>query len=74
MVGADPDEVDFHSEGWWKNHSWTKQQQEEFTTWLQEHFKKKKNREGVVTCCFNKAERERAAREFVFNYGWVIKD
>ena len=58
---------------WFREYSWSKGEEEEFKKWLIKYLVK--NWKGVVAVHTqpNKRIREKAANEFIFNYGWKIK-
>ena len=76
MVNVKFDEIDFKSSDWYLKHEWSKEQQDEFSEWLQKYLKDGKIawRELTNMSSSNKKNRKRFANEFIFQYGWKQKD
>lgn len=53
-------------EGWYTEHTWAKEQEEEFTQWLTQLLAKKKR--------LGKTRAKSEAQFFVFAYGWKRSD
>jgi hypothetical protein len=75
MVGASPDGVDFKSSGWYLEHEWDKATEESFTKWLGDYlYSNKSARQEIMSWPVkNKALCHRAAKWFVFSYGFKTK-
>lgn len=61
-IGIEFKEEIVKEEDWYLKHTWTKEQEEEFTIWLTKLIMKKKAR--------NKTRAQKEASFFVFAYGW----
>ncbi len=66
---APPKSVSYYKkENWFTKHTWTERQQEKYTEWLTKYLTK--NWKGIMDRKpSSKIVREKAARQFVFNYG-----
>ena len=63
--------------GWFLKNQWTVEQQEEYIKWLTNYlYKNKEAREEIVFTPNIKTKKwcEKAARVFVFEFGWKIKN
>lgn len=76
MVNVKFDEIDFKGSDWYLKHEWSKEQQDEFSEWLQKYLNDGKIawRELTNMNSSNKKNRKRFANEFIFQYGWKQKD
>lgn len=72
LADVEFDSVDFDEESWYCKHSWSKEQEEEFTIWLTDFMKKKENRtvSGAGSLLSNNEARIKFAESFVMHYGW----
>jgi hypothetical protein len=62
----------FKTDGWFRDHSWTLKQQEEFTDWLYDYLKKdKKAARELLGIPMSSAGLRRWCTWFTFNYGWT---
>ena len=62
-VNADFDSIDFKRTGWYLEHIWTAEQQEDFREWLIEYMKKHKRKLKIY-------KPVKAANWFILAYGW----
>lgn len=73
-VGADYSTIDFSAPEWYLKHTWTLQQEKEFTQWLSQQIKKDPDIRKTFTTTpasyLSKNTIESMARGWVFNYGW----
>lgn len=75
-VGTTIDKVDTSSKHWYETYMWTLEQQDEFIDWLSiELYKDKDLRKCFVHLRYRdtKARRVKAAKKFVYNYGWKMQ-
>ena len=72
LLWDDIDKINFKKQGWYKKYTWTEKYQEKFLEWLSEYLKK--NWQGISEYKpTNKKLRDKVAREFVMDYGCVIR-
>ena len=76
-VGVKFNEIDFSDEYWYETCSWSEDDQSDFVRWLADELMEDKNlREDLLErphhLTYDRALK--AAQEFVFNYGWKIKE
>ena len=73
-VGADYESIDFSSERWYINYSWTLQEEKQFEKWMVDYLYKsaKARREIMNHLIKRKSYLEKVAREFTFMYGWSL--
>lgn len=74
-VGADYDSVDFQKDGWYLDHTWTTEEQEDFVSWFAAFLKNTGPRTEM--CKYPQLvktteERKRFARKFISEFGWLI--
>lgn len=70
-VGVDAKTFDFKKENWFWEHEWTKEEENDFCTWLGKFLKKHKY-VGSGTK-HGKDWGEYEAEKLLFNYGWKTK-
>ena len=75
-VGADYDSADLEDPDWFRKHTWTKEEQEQFSLWLKQYLKNNKEaREELMKVpTANKRHIDKFVNMFVFNYGWMLKE
>jgi len=75
-IGINYNDIDFKSNDWYLQHSWTTEEQDDFGYWMIDYLKNnKKAREELMTRpCKNKNVLERSVSEFIFNYGWKVEN
>lgn len=74
-VGASRKNVNVKRYGWFLQHAWTRQQEDDFVGWLTDYFMKNEGarKELMGHTVLNSRKRCReAAEEFVWNYGWKV--
>jgi hypothetical protein len=61
---------------WFMKYSWTREQEDTFRKWLIEYlYQDIEARKELMSYAYkNKKSCERAANEFLFNYGWKYRD
>lgn len=64
-IGLEFKEEIVKKEGWYTEHTWTKDQEEEFTRWLTKLLMQKKR--------LSKTRARSEAQYFVFAYGWKLE-
>ena len=75
-VNADYDKIDFKSENWYIQYSWTEIEEDDFIDWLSKFLKKNKKacKALMSSRSYTKKIIKQAAEEFIWNYGWKIKE
>jgi hypothetical protein len=75
-VGADYNTIDFQKERWYIKHSWTEKDRTSFHKWLSNLvFTNKDVRNEIMERPYkNKKYADKVANEFIFNYGWQVKE
>ncbi|SRR5258708_9270161 len=79
MIGVDPNEVDFKSQSWFTEHTWSENQQDEFRQWLIDYFSVKKEGKRRLRdiarfpSLMNKQEINKLTGMFLLDYGWRCK-
>jgi hypothetical protein len=77
-VETDPAKIDFKDPKWFLGHSWTKEIEEEFTTWLGDYLHSNKEaRQEILETRWRYREKKhchKAAWQFDWNYGWKTKE
>ena len=75
-VNANYDEIDFNSDRWYLLYSWTELEEDDFIDWMIKFFQKNKKATKVLFKynTYTKKVFKQAAEEFVWNYGWKIKE
>jgi len=75
-VGADPLKIDFKKSDWYREYSWTKDDEKLFIEWLTDQlYDNKFMREKILEVPRkNKKHCRKAAEWFVFNYGWKYRE
>ena len=67
-----PDKDYFKKLGWYKDHSWTEEQERNYINWLAEFLMK--NWKGITLHKpYNKKQAMSMSIQFVSNYGWITK-
>mgnify|MGYP003349335496 CR=1 FL=1 len=73
VVGADFDTMDFQKDRWFTEYTWTEQQQDDFTKWMEKYLKKKSIAKHFTN--YTLMHRPKViAESFVSNYGWKLKE
>jgi len=72
VVDADPTEIDFNSNNWFWEYSWTAQQEKDFIAWLTGYLYDDRDarREIMEYPRKNKKSCRKVAEFFVWNHGW----
>ena len=72
VVGTDPTVIDFKEKDWFLKHTWTEEQEENFKKWFVNFLKTNSKARQQLLEHPNATKKilEKAATEFVFNYGW----
>ena len=76
-VGAEFDDVNFREDGWFRRHAWTQAEQDDFKEWLAGIlYTVASARRELLEYSSRRSKRHarKAADEFVFQYGWVMKE
>ena len=75
FVGVKYSDVDFNDPNWYCTHSWTKEQEKEFTKWLEGYIwaNKKQVAKDLAnhTCITNKKQVHQLAQEIILMWGWT---
>lgn len=72
MVGVDYKTFDFNQPNWYWQHTWTKEQEAEFITWLAQFLLKHKyTRKGKYR---GEDKPTYDAKKIVWNYGWKVSN
>ncbi len=77
IVGADRKTIDIKKDHWYKEYSWTAEQEQNFTQWLADYlFKDIKARKAIMTYSWKKNKNYclEIAELFVAWYGWKTKE
>ncbi|MHA1827792.1 MAG: hypothetical protein ACTSX6_04005 [Candidatus Heimdallarchaeaceae archaeon] len=75
-VGVRFENINFYEEGWSNKYSWTWEEEADFVRWLVDQIMRDKEvREGLLRNPTHVTENiaEKAAKEFVFEFGWRHK-
>lgn len=74
FVGANLGDIDFKSEDWYLQYSWSAEKEKEFILWLANYlYNNKEAREHICEVPIkNKKHLKKVAQMFVFNYGWKL--
>ena len=69
-------EIDFHSDNWYRQYSWTEATQNRFRKWFINYIYSMKDaqRELYDRSHMRKSDCEKYAAMFIMNYGWIIKE
>jgi len=72
VIGVDPETIDFGQHDWYMQHTWTQEQEQEFKIWLTDYIynNNEARKEILEFPRKDKKHCEKAASEFLFNYGW----
>jgi hypothetical protein len=78
IVGAKFDEIDFKDAHWYYKYSWTEKQEKDFIDWMADYLYKNKEARWEL-CEFPQSHRNKkyyrdGAGQFVWCYGWRVKD
>ncbi len=73
MVGADPEKIDFKSDNWYSQWTWTREEEEQFESWmLDELMKHKWLRDSIMEHPRkDKKHAKKCVQAWIFQYGWV---
>lgn len=76
MVGAEYEKMGFKDAKWYYKHTWTKEQEDEFTEWLADLLYRRVEARRLFHGFHYKTKRRcrEYAESFVWNYGWKIKE
>jgi len=76
VVKADYNTFDFDKDRWYIEYKWTINQQDKFKKWLSDllYSNRDVRNEIMEHPIKNKKYCDKVAVEFVFNYGWMIKE
>jgi hypothetical protein len=74
-IEKDTSEINFTANGWFKTHSWTPTQEQDFTDWLSNylHSNKKVRKEMYLILPKCKKLCRYAAEQFTLSFGWKTK-
>jgi hypothetical protein len=75
-VNVNIDDVDFQKDGWYSEHTWTREQEKDFCDWLVNEIRtNNKVRKEITTLSYRptKKSTEKAVMWFNFMWGWKIK-
>lgn len=71
-VGAS--NIDFRSDHWYEDYTWTEEEEKDFINWLANHlYENKEARKMFVNLRKVKRDCNKASNKFVLNYGWKTK-
>lgn len=76
-VGANFEDIDFSKDGWFKEYSWTEDEEKDFVIWFAKFLNHKGARTEITkypSLLKLRSQREKFARKFVSNFGWKIKE
>ena len=74
-VNADYNKIDFKEEEWFREYTWTQEQEKTFTQWLADYLHCNKEVRKLFNILHNSKKKCReAAVEFVWFCGWVTKE
>lgn len=75
-VGADPKDIEFDKDGWYREHTWTRAAELEYEEWIYRQLMDDKDfRVHLLEHPWKSSRRCRlAAREFTFMWGWVVEE
>lgn len=76
IVGAKYSEIDFKSDRWYMEYSWTEEVQDGFKEWMVNYLYKNNpaQRELLERTNQPKKRLREAVRWFLFSYGWTVRD
>ena len=74
-VGADYDKIDFKSPDWFLQHCWTQAKEDNFVQWMMYYLYKNIEARFEIMRCPRKHKESclKAAKEFIWIYGWKNK-
>jgi len=75
-VDIDYDTVDFKKDGWYYLRSWTEIEETDFRNWMVKYLRSSpKARKEIMRVSSKRKEWiEKTANEFIWQYGWGLKD
>jgi hypothetical protein len=76
-VGVDSATIDTTKTRWFSKHSWTIEQEEDFKQWLYTQLRSNRPYRLALLNFPNRSEKsylKRVVEQFVFSYGWKIKE
>jgi len=75
-INVDPETIDFKKEGWFTEHTWTKEQENEYRDWLNEQLYNNRALVREISTLGYFANRKRIESlvdQFILMYGWRTK-
>jgi hypothetical protein len=74
-VGVELKKVDFGSAGWFSKHTWSREEEDSFVSWLSDYvYKNSYARKDLTTIKIKSRDKcNRFAKSFVFQYGWKVR-
>jgi GR25 family glycosyltransferase involved in LPS biosynthesis len=74
-VKADPTKINPKKEEWFRKHSWTLEEQDDFAEWMTNYIYNNKEamKEILIYTTRSKKKVREAVDWFLFNYGWRLK-
>jgi hypothetical protein len=74
-VGVELKKVDFGSAGWFRKHTWSREQEDDFVNWLANYvYSDSEARKQPTTIRIKTRDKcKRFAKSFVFQYGWKVQ-
>lgn len=75
-VNADYGSIDFKAPTWYHEYEWTQEQEDDFVKWMTDYLFNNKEARFEILAFPRKDKKycKKAAEEFVWNYGWKIKE
>ena len=76
LVGAEWEDINPKEKDWFKKHSWDSETQQVFRNWFVKYLMDNEEaREEILNINVNNQVLiERAVDNFIFNYGWTVKE
>jgi hypothetical protein len=77
VVGADASKLNFKTHDWFRKHTWTTPQEDEFARKMYMYLRDSREARAELMCCHYRpcaADLRKAVGEFIWMYGWMVKD
>ena len=71
-VDKKPEDINFKKKDWFRDYSWTKQEEDDFIRWLADFLRK--NKYVILKRYRGQDAAINEASKIVANYGWVVKE